>query len=108
MPRTMVGRPKEAFGESRDDIKRAGCGKPPPALMHPSAVAAGQEPEFTEALMMAPPSERHEPDGTQPTTEHEHRGLILKLRWLGFEQESIRRAAQLESPPGESLLGGTD
>lgn len=57
---------------------------------------------------MALPSERYEPDDTQPKTEHEHRGLILKLRWLGFEQELIRRAAQLESPPGESMLGGTD
>ncbi len=57
---------------------------------------------------MAPLSELHEPNDTQPKTENEHRALILKLRWLGLEQESIRRAAQLESPPGECLLGGTD
>ncbi len=109
-PRTVVGHAREAFGEAHDDAKRIGCGKRLQirALAQPSAVAAGWKPEFTEDLKMALPSERHEPDNTQTARENEDRALILKLRWLGLEQESVRRAVRLESPPGESMLGGTD
>jgi len=61
---------------------------------------------------MVPLSKLHEADDMQPMTESiesdEHRARILKLRWIGLEQEAIRCGARLKSPPGESMLGGTD
>jgi hypothetical protein len=58
---------------------------------------------------MVPLSKLHDADDKQPMTESdEHRARILKLRWIGLEQEAIRCGAQLKSPPGESMLGGTD
>jgi hypothetical protein len=75
-------------------------------------VVIEQKLKFTENLVMALPSTLHEPDDIRPITEStesdEYRALILKLRWIGLEQEAVQRGAQFKSPPGESMLGGTD